>query len=297
MKKSALALAFVVSVVSSPVRAQAPGGDPELAKGKDQVRQGEYDSGIATLTEVVRRLHAVPDRDAEAADAYLHLGIAYAGLGQTSPARSQFVQALKRDPAIAPDPKTAPPLALEAFAAARGQAEQEGVLAAARQAKRKKGHGGTIALVAGAVGAGVGVAVAAGGGGGGSSTGPPRIATFVPVSTSPFIQLVTILPDPGSTFSSNLSVSITLKAVNTGTNTETLFFAVDAVTADGRACISGQTLPFSFSPGSDVTSGFSLRARCTAPFTTESLEIFLQDPATNARPYHATYRGRYQVVP
>lgn len=295
MTRRVLVVVLAGSFVSGPVRAEEPARDADIAKGKDQVRQGEYDAGIVTLTPVVRRLQTAPGHDLEAADAYLHLGIAYAGLGQSSAARSQFVQALKRDPNIAPDPKTAPAKALEAFAAARREADEEGVLAAARQAK-KKGPGAKIALGLGAVGAGVGVALAAGGGG--QSAVPPK-ASFVPVTTSPLIQLVSVQPPPGSTFSAGANVSVSLQSSAPSTSTEELhfFYVAEAVTADGRTCLSGRTGPFGLGPGGTLTGTFGLSLTCTAPFTTESLEIALEDVGTGARRFRASYRGRYQVVP
>jgi hypothetical protein len=296
LKKTTLVLALGVCFVSSAIRAERPAADPELAKGREQVRSGEYDAGIATLTAVVRRLHGVPDRDAEAADAYLHLGIAYAGLGQISPAKSQFVQALKRDPSVEPDPKTTPPAALEAFAAARREGESEGVVSKDRQAKKKKKGAGTkILLAAGVVGGGAAVAVAASGGG--SSPSPSPAAAFIPISTSPYIELVRALPGPGSQFPSSVSVSLTVRSQNVGTAEIQFLFVADAVTSDGRACLSGRSARLSFAPGGIITGTFVLSSKCTAPFTTESLEIAMQDPDTSARPYHASYRGTYRVTP
>lgn len=296
MTRQALVVVLMGSFVGGPVRAEDAVRDADLARGKEQVRQGEYDAGIVTLTAVVRRLQAVSGRDAEAADACLHLGIAYAGLGQTRAARSQFVQALKRDPSIAPDPKAAPANALEAFAAARGEAEEEGVLAAARQARKKKGPGTKIALGVGALGAGVGVALAAGGGG--QSAIPPKLA-FIPVTTSPLILLVGVQPPPGSTFSAGSGVTVSLQSTIPATSTEELrfFYVAEALTAEGRICLSGRSGPYGLGPGGTLGGLFGLTATCTPPFTTESLEIALEDVDTGARRFRATYRGRLQVVP
>src|SRR5262249_54103580 len=203
MRAAALGLATSV-FLSVPLRAEKPAADPDLAKGKEQVRNGELDTAIAPLTGVVRRRGAPPGREAEVADAYLHLGIADAGLGQMSPATSQFVQALKRDPAITPDPKTTSPAALEAFAVARRQAETEGVVSPSN-AKRKGGAGKKILIAAGAVGVGVGGAVAAGGSGGYSAAPPQLPNPFIPIATSPYLELQGANPVPGSQITSSQS--------------------------------------------------------------------------------------------
>lgn len=287
MNRHALLALALVAPLSLPARADKP--DPALLEGSRQVAAGEYDAAIATLSAVVRRLAADPAAESQAAQAYLQLGIAYAGLGQLSPAKSQFVQALMRDPSLALDPGTVPPLAAEAFAAARAEGEREGVVSTDRR-PRKKGSGGKLLLGALAAGA-VGVAFAAPGSPGATPAPNP---TFIPVITSPVIELLAASPGPGATFSIGMSVSLTLKATNSGERR--LFFLAESLTADGRTCFSGQTLPFS-AVGGTVTSTFGLSATCAAPFNTETLEVWLQDPETNARPYHASYRGGYRVVP
>jgi hypothetical protein len=296
MSRVLIGAVLVAALASPKAGAPKPEADPGLAEGKQQVASGRYEEAIATLSAVVRRLGTLPGQEEEVARAYLYLGVAYTGLGQMSPARSQFVQALKRDPSLTLDPGTAPPEALAALAAARQEGESEGVLPPDGHGKKKGPWRKALAL--GAVGAGVGVAAIAGASSH-DSTAPSPTQTWTPIETSPYIQIVTSNPPPGSTFTVAAVVSVTLRAVNTGTVPEypQLFFVVDAMTADRRACLSGETSPFSFLRGSSVTYAFPLVARCPVPFTTVSLEISLQDPETSQRPYHASYRGEFRVTP
>jgi Tfp pilus assembly protein PilF len=293
MRKATFALAILV--IASSLGAEAPARDPDLDRGKEQVRRGEYDAAVGTLTEVVRRLLAVPNRSSEVADACLHLGIAYAGLGQVSPARAQFVQALKRDPKIAPDPKTTPAAALEAFAEARREAADEGVLAAAQKAKKGSGKAILIGVGAAAVGAGVAVAAAGGSSGASPSLVPPA-QPWVPLATSPYIELVGTTPGPGATHSSRQPMSVTIRTANPPEQIRFLY-VVEALTVDQRVCVSGQTGPFSVGPGGNVAGTFSLMPRCPVPFTTETLEIALQDPDSGERRFRASYGGRLQIIP
>jgi hypothetical protein len=284
-----VAVAFV-SVLSSPVGAQTSAVDPGLAKGKGEVERGEYDAAVATLIPVVRRLGAAPGREAEVADACLHLGIAYAGLGQMSPAKSQFVRALMLDPSLQLDPETAPPAAVEAFEAARREGESEGVVSPDRRAKKKGAAGKLVAL--GLVGAGVAAAAA---GSGAADATPVALPTFIPIEASPYIQLLNADPAPGTASRFNLTVTLTVRATNAGDLQ--FIFVAEALTADGRACLSGQTSPFSTGHDGSVTATFTIQTRCPVPFTTEALQISLQDPDTDMRPFHASYRGGYSVTP
>jgi hypothetical protein len=288
MTRAKLALGLAASLVCPPLRAATPAADPDLLKGEEQVRAGAYEAGIVTLTSVVRRLGGMGGEEKEVAQAYLHLGIAYAALGQMSPARSQFVQALERDPSLTLDPKTTPAAALEAFAAAHRESESEGVLSA----KARKGKKGPLILMAaGAVGAGVGLAVAASG----DSSSIPPAEPFVPISTSPYLELVNASPGPGS-LASDRTVSLTVRARNVGSTDLRFFLVAEALTGEGRVCLAGQAGPFSFGPGSTVLGTFVLRPVCAPPFTTETLVVAIQDPETGARPYRASYRGSYQVT-
>jgi hypothetical protein len=293
---TALVALVVASALTGPAWAGKPPSDPQLAEGEQQVASGEYDKGIATLTAVVRRLGALPGREQEVAQAYLNLGLAYTGLGQLSPARSQFIQALIRDPSLELDPTTTPKATLEVFEAARHEGEREGVVSADRRPKGTHSKG-KLLLAVGAVGAGVGVAAAGASGSTGGST-PAPAPGFVPVSPSPYIELVSANPGPGSTLLAGTPVSLTVKVTNTGTDSShpQVFIEAAARTNHYAICLSGRTQPFSFLPGTNVTYTFPLELQCAAPFFTESLYLYLQDPLTGARPFSAIYVGGYRVT-
>jgi len=99
--------------------------DVELAKGIRQVQVGDFDSGIATLDWVTRRLAAERGRPKELARAYVYLSIAYLGLSQEQKAKAQFVEALKTDRALDLDSAEFPPKVLRFFEEARREAFPE----------------------------------------------------------------------------------------------------------------------------------------------------------------------------
>jgi hypothetical protein len=70
----------------------------------------------------------------------------------------------------------------------------------------------------------------------------------------------------------------------------------EALTSDGRACLSGQSSVFSSGPGSTVTGTFAILSACPVPFTTVSLQLSLADPDTGVRLFHASYSGSYRVT-
>ncbi len=156
-RAAAVATAFGLAV--SGARADTAAWPDRLAAGRAQVARGAYADAVATLTEVVQSADASQGRDV--AWAYLSLGLAYAGLGQESPARSQFLQALKRDATIAPEPTT-PAASLEIFRAAVAEARELGALGALDAKPKSKPHTlAYLALGAGLAAAGTGVAIGA----------------------------------------------------------------------------------------------------------------------------------------
>jgi hypothetical protein len=84
---------------------------------------------------------------------------------------------------------------------------------------------------------------------------------------------------------------------NVGTEEFSFVVVAEALTDDGRACMSGHTNPFSYGPGATIGAVFPILPVCSAPFTTVSLQISLADPDTGARRYHASYSGSYRVTP
>src|SRR5262249_39786435 len=158
MARASAALLLVVCIAApGPLVA---GDDPDLAKGVAEVEGGAFGPAIQTLSGVVARLGPDPARKEDAARAFLHLGIAYAALGEVSPARSQFIQALKRNPGLAPDSRRYTGKVLDVFAAARQEARTMGIL----PDEKAKNGGGPWKVALGAVAVGGGAAALAAGG-------------------------------------------------------------------------------------------------------------------------------------
>lgn len=150
-------------------------GDADLAKGTAQVASGDFQGAIGTLSGVVRRLQAAPGREKDAAAAYLQLGLAYAGLDQASPAVSQFYQALRRDPALRPDP-SASARVQELFAEALSQTQVE----TAKPVVKGSGKGKVIGILGGGAAVAGVSAIALGKASDRTGPGtPPRIANLV----------------------------------------------------------------------------------------------------------------------
>jgi hypothetical protein len=90
-----LVLALTLAPGASSAAAESP--DAELARGIHLVEQGEYAQAIIVLDAVAQRLDKSPPRKKDAAQAYLHLGIAYVAEGQENLATTSFQKALARD--------------------------------------------------------------------------------------------------------------------------------------------------------------------------------------------------------
>jgi hypothetical protein len=280
----------------------AGGGDPDLARGVAEVRAGAFGPAIETLGDVVRRVGSDPARAEEAAQAFLHLGIAYAALGEASPARSQFIQALKRNPGLAPDPGY-PPKVLDAFAAARREARAAGLLP---EPKKKSGMW-KVAVGVGAAGVAA-VAVAAGGDTSTPQAPPTPLAGPLPdhfvltsAQGSGVVRLVDSAPASGSRLSlGSPALHFTFEIHNDGTLTTfpRVQIAVQLRDAGDNPCLVGASDPISFLPGdAGVYVVDRFRAVCSAPFTTTTAFVTLIDPRFGRSAYSASYQGGYVVVP
>ena len=179
-----LALTIALCVTSIDAFPQAS-GDPEVAKGIQQVEQGDYDAAIFTLDGAVRRLAADPKRNQELSEAYLHLGIAFLGKGHEAAAKAKFREAVKQIKDLTLSPDKFAPRVIDLVEAAKAEAARPAeARPAAAAAPAKKGGSRKVLLIAGlGVVAAVGAAVALAGGGGdnGGSANPP--ATTPPATT------------------------------------------------------------------------------------------------------------------
>ena len=101
--------------------ADAPGRDPEVAKGIAEGETGEYDSAILRLDRAAQRLSGQTPRRDDAVQAYVYLAVAYLAKGLKASARSRFRDALALDGSLRLSPETFSPRVVEAFEEARSQ--------------------------------------------------------------------------------------------------------------------------------------------------------------------------------
>ena len=100
---AALTLLFT-GPLSAPAQTHSSPAAADLPAGIAQLREGDLEGSVATLTRVIRDLSTNPARVKELAQAHLHLGIAYAQLDDEKAARASFKEALRLDPAVRPEP-------------------------------------------------------------------------------------------------------------------------------------------------------------------------------------------------
>ncbi len=170
-----LLLALGLVVPAHPASTQEKGSDPEVARGVQQVEEGDYDAALVTLDAAARRLAPDPARGADVSRAYLYLGVAHVGKGDEAAARARFRDAVQRQRDMTLDPDQFPPKVIDLFEAARREALAAAPApsapppapAATRPATSGGGGGGkTLLIVGGLVLAGGGAALALGGDGG-----------------------------------------------------------------------------------------------------------------------------------
>jgi len=314
----AAALAVFALAVPAPGRGQAsaPANESvaaalaQLQAGIASVEAKDYRPAVTTLSGALRGLAADPARQAELVRAYLHLGVAFAGLGQESPARSQFTQALLRRPDATLEVKNAPDSARRIFQEARGEAAP--VIAAAEDRKKKGSKTPLVLASLAAIGAGVGVASVAGGK---ESSGPaplptnvepPRNFGFASISGNPYVTFRSGAPSSGSTLSVGAGrprFVYTAQVNSFGAPIgpfERLQVAVDLATLDRGLCWHAESVPFSLTAGTPVevvVEAFPATPSCAPPFTTLTVEARVFDRAAGRQVSTSIYTGGYKVVP
>ena len=322
-RSSALGLLVALLSVSSspPLRAQAPvaspatksalgEGNPDLRAGIAAVTAGDYAEGVASLSRAVRQLGPDPSRQSELVQAYLHLGVAFAGLGQESPALSQFTQALLRQPEATLTVKGAPELARRLFDEARREAAP--VIAAAKEGKKKGSKTPMVLVGVAAVGAGVGVAIAAGGEQ--ASPPPPPIVPadpgpdfrFASANGNPFLSFVGGEPASGSTIQVGTArprfrfrAQVSTFGAPIGPFAR-LQVTIELGTFDRGVCWRAASAPFALAAGPAVEvviDSFPATPACPAPFSTLTVDAKLFDLDTARQMSNSVYTGGYKVVP
>jgi len=170
------ALIVGAALVLTPLPLRAQSGDPELAQGVRQVREGDFEGAVTTLESAVRRLSSAPERSRELRQAYVNLGVAYVALDQRDLARSRFGEALARDRNLKLSASEYSPKVLAIFEEARQRARQA--------AQGRKGSKAPY-IIAGAAAAAGGVVLATRGGSDAAAA----------ISGARFANLVAVCPD------------------------------------------------------------------------------------------------------
>jgi hypothetical protein len=279
---TALACAFVLA---APLPGADDPVDAELAKGVRQVQTGDFDSGIATLDWVARRLAADRGRAKELARAYVYLSVAYLGLFQEQKAKVQFVEALKTDNDIDLSAAEFPPKVLRFFEEARREAFPD----AAPPPRPKAGSKSAIALLA--VGAAGGIVLAS------------TASSLDPKPTGDASRTPTPTPTPAA----GITAGLTLVAVGPSTGPPLRVQAAVVLDRSGTyvlaageldrapaaSCRCGSTAPRRFLSGERATMTIDLvspcpdaRARCAPPSARRTLRLQVLDPSVPGPPLH-----------
>jgi hypothetical protein len=306
-----VALVSASQATSSSDAAASRQASAQLAEGIAAVEAGNFQAAVITLSGALRGLAQDPAQQADLVRAYLHLGVAFAGLEQESPARSQFTQALLRRPDATLEVKNAPENARRLFKEAQGEAAP--VIAAAEENKKKKGTR-KPALLAGlaVVGAGVGVATVAGNK---DSNAPPP--TVGPINPGPRFQFSSLSGNPYLSFGGGEPASGTTLQLGATRPRFTyraqynsvaapvgpysrLQATVDLVSLDRGPCWRAESVVFALAAGEVVElviDAFPATPSCAAPFTTLTVEARLFDRDAARQVSSTVYAGGYKVVP
>jgi hypothetical protein len=168
-----LVILLALGLASGSAPVPAPSLPSELKAGISLVKEGDFEGAVVKLDAVVRDLGPAGS-DAELAQAYLFLGVAYLELDQEALARGKFAQALARAPEMRLDPSEFSPQVIRTFEGTRQEAlpaapPAEATAAAAAPpagaASEGDGRRSTVPLwVLGGAAVAGGVALASGGG-------------------------------------------------------------------------------------------------------------------------------------
>src|SRR6266571_2825730 len=173
-----LVVGAALAVAPVPVRVQA--GDPELAQGERQLREGDYEGAVATLESVARRFSSDPERSGDLVRVYVDLGLAYVALDQRDLARARFGEALARDRNLKLSAAEYSPKVLAVFEEARRRARQTA----------KGGRSKAPYVVAGAAAAAGGVVLATRGSGAAASLSGARFGNLVVICPDQSINVL-----------------------------------------------------------------------------------------------------------
>jgi hypothetical protein len=309
-----LALAASAPRVGTGALAVDGAADADLAAGVAAVQTGDFQAAVGFLSRAVRALGADAEaREADLVKAHLHLGAAFAGLGQDSPARSQFAQALLRRPEARLEVKGAPERARPLFEEARQEAAP---VIAAGELQGKKSKKKTSLLLGGVAvaGAGVGIATVAGGASPSSTSPPPSAEDLMPASRfafgslsgNPYLSFVNGNPPSGTTFAVGTAIPRLVFRAQISSFVapvgpfERLQAVVDLLTLDRGPCWRAESREFALAAGPPVElviDSFPAQPSCVPPFVSLTVEAKLFDRAAGRQIGTSVYTGGYKVVP
>ncbi|HEY6547446.1 MAG TPA: hypothetical protein VI589_06060 [Vicinamibacteria bacterium] len=267
--------------------------DARLERGIRHVEAGEWRQAIVELTEAVRRLSGDPRRKPEAAEACLYSGLAYVGLGETSPAISQFAQALMRDPQIQIPAARETPAARDAFEVARREA--------VAPPEPKAGRNKVPFVVAGLGAVGAGAALAAGGGGESSGGGNPVPPAFsvTGVTSTPQMLLLSAVPPSSSSINLSQTAPILTFVFTYQANLPGRLRATAEMLGQQGNCITGRTSEDALVDPAVPTYTLvvnSWQITCQGGFTTTSMNVRLIDADAGIPVSLTSYSGGYNFT-
>jgi hypothetical protein len=263
-----------------------------LGRGIRHVEAGEWKEGLAALSDFVRRYSGIKKREAEVAEACLYSGLAYVGLGETSPAISQFAQALMRNPQIRIPAALQSKAALDAFEVARREA------VAPLEPKAPGKRSALPFIVGGAVAAGAAIAVA---GGGAESAEPnpiPPIFTATGSTGTPQLLILSAEPPSSSTISLRETAPLLTFVFNTEPSLPGRVQAfADLVTAQ-RSCLTGHSdvAAVDRTAPNMILLVNSWQITCSGGFLTTTMNVRLVDADANIPVSVTTYSGGYTFL-
>ena len=264
--------------------------DQSLDKGIKHVEAGEWQPAIAALSDAVKHLTGDPKRAPELAEAYIYSGLAYVGLGETSPAISQFALALRADP------KARIPAARESKAAtdAFDVAQREAVAPPAPKVGKKSP---LPFVLLGAAAVGGGIAIAAGGSGSGSEPNPvPTSFTVTGVTGSPQLLLLSAMPGSSSTINLNQTSPILSFVLRHDGSLPGKVAATAEMLGTQGSCITGRTSEVTVIDRTAAASTLvvnSWNIRCAGKFITTSMNVTLLDADAGIPVSLTSFSGGY----
>ena len=278
-----------------PSTSPADQRDKSLERGIRHVEAGEWQPAITALSDAVRRLSGDPKRAPELADAYVYSGLAYIGLGETSPAISQFALALRTDPKAHIPADRESKAALDAFDVARREA--------VAPPAPKVGKSRLPYVLVGAAAVGGGVALAASGGGDSSKNEPgPVPSSWTPTGATgaPPLLLLSTVPNSGATIHLlQTAPFLTFVLRQDATLPGHVSVTVDLLGPQGTCMMgrSGEITAIDPTIAAFTLSVSGWNVRCSGAFYTTSMNVTLLDADASIPVSVTSFSGGYFFQP